>query len=810
MTDRQANSARSNETQREGHTGPIDFSELERPAEAIAPLPLPTHIKGYRILSVLGRGGMGVVYRAEQANPKREVALKVIGASFVSEQLLRRFELEAHTLGRLKHAGIAQIYEAGTADGGHGPQPFIAMELVEGEPIDEYAAKRSLGLPTKFQLLTKLCDAVQYAHQQGVIHRDLKPGNILITSEGQPKILDFGIARATDADVKSATLQTSVGQLVGTLPYMSPEQASGNPDEIDTRSDVYALGVVAFELLSGKLPIETRGMTIIEAARRIRETEATRLSSVDRALRGEVETIVQKAMEKDKTRRYETANALAADMKRYLNYEPISARPPSAWYQLRKFARRNKALVAGATMTVAALIAGTIVSTTLYFRAQRQSEIATAVSAFLTKRVLERATPAALPDKQVRDAIVKAMLEPAGESVAKDFAGKPLTEAAVRESLVASYIALGEAKLALPHAQAALETVQRAFGDDNPETLGAFINLGAVYRELGKFDEAESAFRTAVTGGRRVLGNDHPSTIKAIGSLGAVLADQGKFDEAEPLSRESLQRLRRDFGDDHPDTLIAMGGLRALLQARGKYAEAEPLAREVLDRNRRAHGSDHPDTMRALNNMGALYANEGKIADAEPYFREVVDRSRRIMGDDHGDTITAISNLAFVLFAQNKLADAEPLWREALERFRRTLGEDHPSTLTAMSNLGRLLEMQGKLDEAEAIYRDALQRSRRVLGDDNPSTITTMNNAAKVYLAQNRLDLAEPLYREAANRAKSSLGPQHPHTLKIATAFAVCLDKLNRPDEAAKVREEFNVPQSSTSPATAPATQPVK
>jgi non-specific serine/threonine protein kinase/serine/threonine-protein kinase len=349
---------------------------LKDAAHAVfAPAPLPSQVGGYRILDVLGRGGMGVVYRAEQPSPRREVALKVIGVSFVNDQLLRRFELEAQTLGRLKHPGIAQVYEADVHHTDHGAQPFFAMELVEGVPLDEYAQKHQLDTTAKLQLLIKLCDAMQYAHQQQVIHRDLKPANVLVTADGQPKILDFGVARATDSDVKTTTMHTDVGQLIGTLPYMSPEQAAGDRNEIDTRSDVYALGVIAYELLAGKLPHDLRGLATLEAARRIREDEPSRLSSLDRALRGDLETIVQKALEKDKTRRYATANALAADVKRFLNYEPITARPPSTWYHLKTFARRNKAVVVGTMFTIVALSVGIIVSSALYARANQRARI---------------------------------------------------------------------------------------------------------------------------------------------------------------------------------------------------------------------------------------------------------------------------------------------------------------------------------------------------------------------------------------------------------------------------------------------------
>jgi eukaryotic-like serine/threonine-protein kinase len=738
----------------------------------------PVRIGHYRILRLVGEGGMGCVYLAEQENPHRIVALKVIKPGFVNDVLLRRFELEAQALGRLQHPGIAQIYEAGTANSGSGSQPYFAMEFIDGLSLIEFVEGRHLSLRARLEMMAKICDAVNHAHQRGIIHRDIKPGNIIVDETGQPKVLDFGVARVTDSDVE-ATRQTDLGQLIGTLNYMSPEQVLADSAELDIRSDVYALGVITYQLLAGKLPYDINHKALPEVARTIREEDPAPLSSISRTYRGDVQTIVAKALEKDKTRRYASAAELAADIRRYLADQPIFAHPPSASYQLRKFARRHRALVAGATAVFLVLIAGIIMSTWEAVRARRAEASAQAVNEFLQNDLLAQASaanqsgPRTTPDPDIK---VRTALDRAAAKITAKFDQQPAVEAAVRDTIGQTYLSLGLYPEARRQLELALALYTRVEGAEDPKTLNVGRRLGVVDLQQGKYVEAGTLLGETFEAQRRVLGAEHPDTLKSMNSLANVYMGEGKYSQAEALHSQNLEINRRVSGPEHGDTLLSMNNLAVDYSFQGKYAQAEALYTSALEIERRVLGSEHPETLRTMTNLAYVYLSEGKYVQAEEIYSRGVEIYRRVLGPEHPDTLRTMTNLAYVYLSEGKYAEAEEIYSLGVEIYRRVLGPEHPSTLLSMNNLATSYSLLGKQAQAEALYFQTLQIRRLVLGAANVDTFYTLSDMATMYQRQGKYQLAETYAAQALAGRRRTLGPEHPDTTAseadLALAYA--------------------------------------
>ncbi|WP_109485833.1 serine/threonine-protein kinase [Occallatibacter savannae] len=719
---------------------------------------LPATIGRYRIVRLLGEGGMGAVYEAEQDQPRRSVALKVIRAAWASPELLRRFDQESQALGRLHHSGIAQIYEAGSAEGSFGIQPFFAMELINGKPLIEYAEEHRLDTSRRLALMIQVCNAVQHAHQRGIIHRDLKPGNILVDESGQPKILDFGLAHATDSDAE-VTRQTDMGQLLGTLAYMSPEQVLADPAAVDTRTDVYALGVILYELLARRMPY-TLSRHLHEAVHTIQRVDPAPLSSVDPLYRGDIETIVAKALEKDKNRRYASAADLAADIKRYLQDEPITAKPASAGYQLKKFARRHKALVTGATAVFVVLVLGLVVSTWEAIRArqaekraEQQSQIAQAVNDFLRKDLLAQASTynqsKTDPDLKVRTALDRAAARVEGR-----FANQPLVEASIRYTIGSTYIDLGVYPEAERQMERALALRRRQLGENNAETIAAMGSLAAVYERSGKIKQAEPLYAKAVDWEEHNLGRDNRDTLMAMNGLAVTYAEEGRYPESEAMFARLVPVEQRVFGQDDLQTLRAMGNLAATEDMEGKHAEAEAHLHTALDRKRRVLGDDNPETLDSETNLAAVYAEEGKYAMAEPLLGKTLDTYRRVLGDKHRHTINAMNVLAGLYRIEGKTKQAETIAAQAITTGKGSLGDAHPLTLDSMFELAQCYAQEGLYTQAEPLLSKALDGRRHLFGNEHPDTLIVLIAEGEVRLRQRRYVDAEAVFKEASSAYK--------------------------------------------------------
>jgi tetratricopeptide (TPR) repeat protein/predicted Ser/Thr protein kinase len=725
----------------------------------------PERIGGYRILAVLGRGGMGVVYRAEQENPRRTVALKVVRWGADSPALLQRFQNESQVLGYLHHPGIAQILEAGTADTGRGPQPYFAMEFIAGRPLTEQVEAQRLGVRARIELLVKVCDAVQHAHQKGVIHRDLKPGNILVDERGQPKILDFGVARVIDPDLRVSTIATHAGLIVGTLGYMSPEQVQGQPNEIDIRTDVYSLGAILYELLAQRPPLAVSGQSLPEAARVIMEDEPKVLHTLCPGVAGDLEAIVSKALEKDKNRRYASAAALADDLRRFLADQPVSARPATTWYQFRKFARRNTTLVVSAAALFLALvlgIAGTtygLVQATSQRRtaesernravtaeqlaeerlaqadqqrteAQRQAAIARAVNAFLNDDLLASADPDL---ERQRDVTVREVLDRAAQTIGDRFADQPLVEAAIRRTLGDAYEGLGEYLSSATHMQRALDLLLTTLGERDPSTLVALSRLGWLRSLQGQYAEAESLLTRAVELRRQVHGASDSRTLGSQNHLAVLYGRQGRGSEQEMLLLNILAVADRDSRSARDNIATAQANLAELYIRQHRETEAEPLLLAALDLSRQLHGPTHPSTLSTMNSLVMLYTNQGRWSEGEVLGLRTLELRRQVLGEEHPRTLTSMTTLAVLYKRQGRFDDAEVLCLQTLAIKRRVLGAEHPDTLVALNNLGSLYATAGCYAEAEPLYLQALEIRQRVLGARHRATVSSLRNLVELY-----------------------------------------------------------------------------
>ena len=791
----------------------------------------PERIGGYEVLGVLGRGGMGTVYRARQAHPERLVALKVLSDASLPEELLRRFAFEARVLGRLAHPGIAQIYEAGIAEVQGREIPFFAMEMVQGRPLTDHAHAARLDVRGRLKLLLPVCDAVQHAHQKGVIHRDLKPANILVDESGRPKVLDFGVARVSSNDGQT-TQHTSAGQLVGTVPYMSPEQVSGDPDLIDTRSDVYALGVIAFELLAGQLPHDLRNRSLVDAVQVIRDTDAPHLSTRNPACAGDVDTIVAKALAKDRGQRYASVGDFATDIQRFLDDQPILARPPSLRYQLRKFARRNRVLVGSSLVVVLLLVAGVAGTSFGLLRAlaagremqlardaaERQAAQTLAANHFL-RRMLASANPLGEVGYGGRDVTVLEMLDAESQDIEKSFHGQPAVEAEVRTTLGTTYKSLQRFEDAELHLSKAVELNRSLYGDAAGETARANRELAAVYVMTGRKEGIGLLQQSLAIETQLAQGKPTRDLALAHSRLGWALTMESRHSEAERELRAALQMFET-FGTEAEDERIsALNNLARTLRRLQRSEEAEEMYRRVVDGFRALYGDEHARVAIATNNLAKIRYERGALDEAEKLYRECIAVMKRTIGEKNVYVSDVINNLAYIVFDRGEVAAAIELQREAIRIHEAVTGRDNRSFIGSLDTLAYFLHRAGQYDEAIKHFEESRDFFRKRNGPEDWGAVLIEFYVAECQarvalgLGPGRTALEQPPAGESSEEVallaafgklrRAAAGASEPAVRQAARLMTNYYRDSQRPDRAAEYAPLTSKPAGSA-PASGP------
>ena len=775
----------------------------------------------YKLLEQIGEGGMAVVYMAEQEEPiRRKVALKIIKLGMDTKSVIARFEAERQALAMMDHPNIAKVLDAGATDTG---RPYFVMELVKGASITEFCDANNLSTTERLKLFVCVCQAVQHAHQKGIIHRDIKPSNVMVTLHDGvpvPKVIDFGIVKAIDRRLTEKTLFTRYAQIIGTPTYMSPEQAEMSGLDIDIRTDVYSLGTLLYELLTGSPPFTSEYLlskSYEEMQRIIREEEPTRPSTkistlgqalieiakyrntspetLEKLIRADLDWIVMKTLEKDRNRRYDSVSEFASDIRRYLDNEPVVAGPPSATYRVRKFVQRHQVFVMATAIATVGIIMGLIISALMYLRAERAHREETMARAdartvidFLTNDLLASVYPEKTKSREVT---VRYLLDTASKNLENKFENSLLAEAEIRQTLGLTYQKLGDYKAAEPHLERSLKLYRDQLGPEDPNTLTALNNLGWLYCRQSRYDEAEPLLLKALEKRTHILGEEHPDTLETMSNLGWQYICQNRFDEGMQLTSKVLEIGTRILGEEHPTVLNSMFRLAIGYITLTQYDKAEDLSKKGLKISRRVLGDEHETTLYLMNTLVWSYNDHKRYDTGLPLAIEAFETSQRIFGEGHQITIQAMNNLGSIYAGLNRYDEAAPLLTRSVELANQVLGERETSTIFFTFRLYFLYLAMRRHQQADALLMKLLPISRQVQGEKHPQyhyivyhlrdRTNQLSIIAKEQYDSNDYQNALSTYIHIEQMHRTLYGESNPSDIGH---IAMCLYHLGRDDEA--------------------------